>query len=268
MLKPKSRNPSKLLDGIDLTRVVDMGDSDRVVIFLHGLFGTPGHWQEVMQSLSSQYRVIAPQLPIDHQPERRRNGMQSVADLSGVVAQFIESLGLESFVLCGNSLGGLLAIDLCVRNPNYAEGLVLAGSAGLFERSPIRGLKPRPSKDFVRTTVQGILHDHSYVTDDLVDHWHAAVHDRDYVRFLLRVSRATRDRNVEKELDQLDLPTMIIWGSDDEITPPSTGKDFQRLIQGSRLEFIDGCGHAPNWERPAAFTKLLEDFLPSCFASS
>ncbi|TWU41763.1 alpha/beta fold hydrolase [Novipirellula artificiosorum] len=254
-------NPS-----IDLDRVVDMGVGPNAVLFLHGLFGTPDHYREVMENLSSQYRVIAPQLPIDPQPGRRKRGMKSVADLSEVVAQFVDELELDRFVLCGNSLGGLVAIDLCVRHPDFAEGLILAGSAGLFERSPIRGLRSRPTREFVRKTVTGILYNDSLVSEELVDHWYQSVMDRDYVRFLLRVSRATRDRSVEEELGSLDLPTMIIWGSDDEITPPSTGEDFKRLIHGSKLEFIDQCGHAPNWEQPAAFTRLLESFLPECFA--
>ena len=266
MLRSQTQNNDDLCSRIDTSRVVDMGSGPKTVLFLHGLFGTPEHWRVVMERLSGSYRVVAPQLPIDPQPGRRKNGMKKVGDLSDSVAQLVKELELDSIVLCGNSLGGLVAIDLCVRNPEFAKGLVLAGSAGLFERSPIRGLRAKPSKEFVRTTVLGILHDQSLADDELVDHWHSAVMDRDYVRFLLRVSRATRDRCVENELGQLQLPTMIIWGRNDEITPPSTGEEFQRLIHGSQLEFIDECGHAPNWERPEAFATLLNGFLPGCFS--
>ncbi len=182
------------------------------------------------------------------------------------MAELVDKLQIDTFVICGNSLGGLVAIDLCVQQPEFAKGLVLAGSAGLFERSPIRGLRAKPSKEFVRSTVFGILHDQSLVTEDLIDRWHHSLMDRDYVRFLLRVSRATRDRCVEDELGNLKLPTMIIWGRNDEITPPSTAEEFQRRIEGSQLEFIDNCGHAPNWERPEAFARLLDEFLPSCFS--
>lgn len=266
MLKPSAQSQDDLCSGIDLAHVVDIGEGPDTILFLHGLFGTPEHWRAVMESLAGQYRVIAPQLPIDPKPGRRKKGMKTVGDLSAVVAQMVEKLQLDSLVICGNSLGGLVAIDLCVQQPGFANGLVLAGSAGLFERSPIRGLRSRPTKEFVRSTVFGILHDQSFVTDELVDHWHRAVSDRDYVRFLLRVSRATRDRCVEDELCKLNLPTMIIWGSEDEITPPSTGREFQRLIAGSQLEFIDNCGHAPNWEQPEEFAQRLNTFLPTCFA--
>jgi len=245
--------------------LVDIGQGPNAVLFLHGLFGTPDHWQVMMDRLADRYRVIAPQLPIDPHPDRRKKGMKTIGDLTDFVTRLVTQLGLDSFVICGNSLGGLVAIDYCLQNPEKASGLVLAGSAGLFERSPIKGLRSRPTKAFVRETISGILHNDSLLTDELVDQWHSALNNRDYVRFILRASRATRDRCVEDELGNLKLPTMIVWGSNDEITPPATGQEFQRLIAGSRLTFIDDCGHAPNWERPAEFASLLDEFLPTCF---
>jgi pimeloyl-ACP methyl ester carboxylesterase len=261
-----TQDSDDLCSSVDPSQVVDMGDGPSTILFLHGLFGTPDHWRGVMEKLADRYRVIAPQLPIDPQPGRRSNGMKTIGDLSAAVTDLVQELGIAPLVICGNSLGGLVAIDICIQQPDLAKGLVLAGSAGLFERSPITGLRSRPDKDFVRSTINGILHDHSLVTEDLVDHWHHSVMDRDYARFLLRVSRATRDRCVENDLGKLKLPTMIVWGRNDEITPPSTGEEFQRRINGSRIEFIDDCGHAPNWEQPAAFARLMDEFLPSCLS--
>jgi 2-hydroxy-6-oxonona-2,4-dienedioate hydrolase len=249
----------------DLDDVLEMGQGPRAVVFLHGLFGTPDHWRTVMEAIAPQYHVLAPQLPVDPQPGRRQHGIRQVSDLSDMVARLVQQRRLESFVLCGNSLGGLVALDLCINRPEFAKGLVLAGSAGLFERSPIRGLNSRPSREFVQSTMRGILHREELVTDELIDQWHHAVLDRDYARFVLRVSRATRDRSVEGELGKLDLPTMIIWGANDEITPPSTAEEFHRRIPNAKVAFIDECGHAPSWEQPEEFARLLAGFLPNCF---
>ncbi len=266
MLSSKTQDSCDPCCAIDPDRIVDIGDGPNTILFLHGLFGTPEHWRCVMESLASRYRVVAPQLPVDPQPDRRKNGMKTIGDLSDHVAAQVKELRIDPFVVCGNSLGGLVAIDLCIRDPDFAKGLVLAGSAGLFEKSPISGLRSRPSKEFVRTTVSGILHNKDLVTDELIDDWHKSISDRDYARFILRVSRATRDRSVEDELGNLKLPTMIIWGRNDKITPPSTAEEFKRRIDRAQLEFIDDCGHAPNWEQPEMFARLLDGFLPTCFA--
>jgi pimeloyl-ACP methyl ester carboxylesterase len=104
------------------------------------------------------------------------------------------------------------------------------------------------------------------ITDELVEEWYELIKDRDYARFILRISRATRDRNVEKELYQLTTPTLIIWGKEDEITPPKVAEQFQQQLPSAQLHYLDRCGHAPNLEQPALFTEHLRRFLPQCFA--
>jgi pimeloyl-ACP methyl ester carboxylesterase len=248
--------------------VLELGQGSDAVVFLHGLFATPEHWRPIMLELASQYRVLAPQLPVDPQPGRRRNGIHKIEELTEYIERLVGSLGLRQFVLCGNSLGGLVAIDYCVRNPGRAAGLVLAGSAGLYERGITNQARPRPTRSFVRATANDIIYDKSLITEQLVDEWYEAVRNRDYVRFLLRVSRATRDRNVEEELCLLKLPTLIVWGRNDEITPPDVAEEFQSRIEDARLEFIDHCGHSPNLERPKAFTRAIKGFLPRCFSQN
>ena len=251
-----------------VAEVVDMGQGPSAVVFLHGLFGTPEHWRPIMADLAGRYRVIAPQLPVDKQPGRRTAGVRTIDDLADFVEGLIDERALRQFVICGNSLGGLAAIDFCLRRPGRAAGLVLAGSAGLYERSLTNGVRPQPTRAFVRSVASDILYNKELVTDELVDEWHHAVLDRDYVRFLLRISRATRDRIVKDQLEYLRLPTLIVWGRNDEITPPSVARTFQSQIYGAQLEFIEHCGHAPNLERPEVFAQLLQEFLPRCLPSN
>ena len=63
------------------------------------------------------------------------------------------------------------------------------------------------------------------------------------------------------QLSQLDMPTLLIWGQQDTITPPFVGEKFHELIEDSQLVFIDKCGHAPMMEHPDAFNAHLEKFL-------
>jgi pimeloyl-ACP methyl ester carboxylesterase len=245
-----------------------MGHASQTIVFLHGLFGTPEHWKPIMTSLADDYRVIALQLPVDNQPNRRAKGIRSLDELIDYVADAIFELDLPPSVICGNSLGGLVSIELCLRYPERVTGLVLAGSAGLYERSLTSGVKPQPSREFVRSVASDIFADPGLITERMVDEWYQAVLDRDYVRFLLRVSRATRNRRLTHELRQLQVPTLIVWGRDDKVTPPAVAESFKRQIANAQLCYIDDCGHAPNLEQPAVFAELLRDFLPNCFAGS
>ena len=249
------------------SQFVSMGRGDNTVVFLHGLFGSPQHWQQIMQDLKDDYRVVAPQLPVDNQPDRRRKGIRKLDDLTDYVADVIFDLELPPFVVCGNSLGGLVAIEICVRYPERVLGLVLAGSAGLYERSLTNGAKPQPTRDFVRSVVGDIFHDPRMVTEELVEEWYAAIRDRDYVRFVLRVSCATRDRKFDQELRQLKLPTLIVWGLNDKVTPPDVAEAFRSQIDNAQVRYIDHCGHAPSIEQPAIFSQMLQEFLPTCFPS-
>jgi 2-hydroxy-6-oxonona-2,4-dienedioate hydrolase len=247
-------------------RLLLLGGGDKPVVFLHGLFGTPEHWRSIMNTLSDEYRLVAPQLPLDRRPDQRSNGIKSLDDLIDHVARTIFALDLPPVVMCGNSLGGLVSIEMCLRHPDRVTGLVLAGSAGIFERSLTSGERPKPSREFVRSIALDIFADEAMITDEMVEEWYQSVLDRDYVRFLLRVSRATRDRRLTEELQRLKLPTLIVWGRDDKVTPPAVAEEFKRKIARSRLEYIEACGHSPCLERPAAFADLLWRFLPECFA--
>src|SRR6478736_581926 len=116
-------------------RLLLLGGGDRPVVFLHGLFGTPEYWRSTMESLADDYRLVAPQLPLDRRPDMRSKGIKSLDDLIDHVARTIFALDLPPVVMCGNSLGGLVSIEICLRHPDRVGGLVLAGSAGIFERS-------------------------------------------------------------------------------------------------------------------------------------
>ena len=99
------------------------------------------------------------------------------------------------------------------------------------------------------------------VDDELVDDIYAMLSDRHYRRFLLRVAKSTRDRFMLADLAKVTIPTMIIWGRDDTITPPFVAEKFCENIDSAELVFIDDCGHAPPIEQPDEFTRHLHEFL-------
>ncbi|MFT5165564.1 MAG: 2-hydroxy-6-oxonona-2,4-dienedioate hydrolase, partial [Saprospiraceae bacterium] len=63
------------------------------------------------------------------------------------------------------------------------------------------------------------------------------------------------------KLHQIQVPTLLIWGREDNVTPAFVGKKFNELIEGSKLVFVEECGHAPMMEKPAVFNEILASFL-------
>ncbi len=249
-------------------RYYDVGSGPVPVVMLHGLFGSPSNWQSIMHDLAEHYRFLALQLPIEPGQNRRHTSFESIGQLTEHVLHFFDEMELDHAVLCGNSLGGQVALDFYLQQPSRVDRLILSGSAGLFERSLAGGRPPRLCRDYIREQACEIFYSPQHVTDELVDDVLAMLSDRSYRRFLLKVAKSTRNRYMLGELSQVKIPTMIIWGRDDAITPPFVAEQFSENIDNARLMFINHCGHAPPIEQPGEFARLLHDFLNDMTASS
>jgi pimeloyl-ACP methyl ester carboxylesterase len=78
---------------------------------------------------------------------------------------------------------------------------------------------------------------------------------------IIALAKSAIRNNLGEELGQIKVPTLLIWGKNDKVTPPFVAEDFHKLIPNSELAFIDQCGHAPMMEVPNAFNEILEQFL-------
>ncbi len=242
---------------------VEHGQGDTTVVLLHGLFGDPENWRTIIEDLSGEYRFIAPQFPIDQFANIRPADFQSIGQLTDFLKVFFDQLGLKRAVLVGNSLGGQVGIDFTLRYGQYVDRLVITGSAGLFENAISGGERPKVNREYIRQRALEIFYDPDFITEDLIDKIYAALSDRTYVRLLIRIARASRDLNVKNDLHRLKLPTLIVWGKQDQITPPFVAEEFKAGIENSQLVYIDNCGHSPPIERPSRFSDILREFLKS-----
>jgi 2-hydroxy-6-oxonona-2,4-dienedioate hydrolase len=94
-----------------------------------------------------------------------------------------------------------------------------------------------------------------------VDEVYEIVNSRIKAIKIIALAKSAIRNNLGEELNQIQQPTLLIWGANDSITPPFVGREFQRLIPHSELHFIDKCGHAPMMEVPAEFNVILHQFL-------
>ena len=229
-----------------------------VLLLLHGLFGTLSNWQGVVDEFAADHRVIIPLLPIYEMPLTQAG----VPGLVAYVEGFVAALGLPpTFAVLGNSLGGHIALVYALGNPARVSQLVLTGSSGLFEDGMGGSFPKRGNYDYVRERVGYTFYDPATATKELIDEVFEVTNSNAKCLRIISIARSAQRHNLSKELPRLNIPTLLVWGLNDTITPPPVAHEFARLLPQATLHFLDHCGHAPMMERPEAFNRYLRAFL-------
>jgi len=225
------------------------------------MFGRPDDWGAVGQEFSSEWNVLIPRLPVFDFP----SGQCGLETLCGIVQQIMDENRLERVILGGNSLGGHLAVLTALAVPERVAGMVLTGSSGLFERGLEngfeRGVPRKPDRDWLYSRVREVFFDPVHITDELLDEVSETISDRRTVLNIVKLARSVRRSNLRSELSRIKCPVTLIWGNDDQITPPEVGHDFARHLPESDLHFIAQCGHTPPIERPEEFNRIFRKSL-------
>lgn len=237
-------------------RWLERGEGEPVVL-LHGLMGEMDHWESTLEALAPRYRALALEVPILDATRAEA----SVEGLAHYVGTFLDALEIPQAVLGGNSLGGHLALELALRYPARVSGLILTGSSGLFERGFTRGVPHVPTTEFVRQKMEEIFYDTALVTPSWVESVRRILTTRVFALRVLHVARSAKRSNLEARLAEIQVPTLLVWGKDDRITPPEVAERFRAALVDAELTFIANCGHAPMLEQPAIFNALAEDWL-------
>lgn len=237
-------------------KYIDEGTGETLLL-LHGLFGALSNWDGVINGFKEQFRVVIPLMPIYDMPVRE-------AGLEGLLAfieRFIDFKSLTDLTLLGNSLGGHIALLYTLKHQSSVKRLVLTGSSGLFENSMGGSYPKRGTYEYIEERVAYTFYDPKTATKDLIDEVFQTTNSIPKAMNILQIARSAQRNNVANEIPQILVPTLLVWGLNDTITPPKVGHEFNRLIPNSELSFIDKCGHAPMMEHPTKFNRILERFL-------
>ena len=200
-------------------------------------------------------------LPIYDLPLLKTN----VKQFAQYVNSFIDHLELSDVILLGNSLGGHIGLLVSLLFPEKIKGLIITGSSGLYENSMGESYPKREDRGYMTRKCQEVFYDPKVATDEIVDEVFETVNDRKKLIKILAIAKSAIRHNMAKDLPKIQVPTAIIWGENDIVTPPDVGHDFNRLLPNSNLYWIENCGHAPMMEHPDLFNDLMVKWLASTF---
>ncbi|MEQ8550538.1 MAG: alpha/beta fold hydrolase [Cyclobacteriaceae bacterium] len=235
---------------------IDEGEGD-ILLLLHGLFGALSNWDRVVSKFSQNYRVVIPLLPIYTMPVKTA-GLDS---LNKFVEEFLDHMNMNQFHLIGNSLGGHVGLIYTLKNPANVKSLILTGSSGLFENAMGGSFPRRGSYEYVAERVAYTFYDPKTATKELIDEVFETTKSIPKALRIVAIAKSAQRHNMAEDIRNIKVPTLLIWGLNDTITPPRVAHEFDRLIPNTTLRFIDHCCHAPMMERPDEFNSLVEDFL-------
>lgn len=265
--------PSKFLDvGGLAVHYRDEGQGFPLVL-LHGAASSLHTWEAWAQELSKDYRVIRLDLPGFGLTGPNSTKDYSMAWNVRFLATFLDKLNVPACYLAGNSYGGRIAWEFTYANPARVKKLILVDAGGYpvqgrkilamrLARMPVIGwiAGHATPRFFVAMTIRQMYGDSRRVTDAVIDRYYdliLAAGNRETFGILMRAGA----QDPSAKLQALEVPTLILWGSEDRVIPVPFAERFHRDIRHSQLIVYQGAGHVPMEEIPGESSRDARTFL-------
>jgi 3-oxoadipate enol-lactonase len=232
------------------------------IVFLHGVGSDKSVWRPQLAHFGQSRRAIAFDYPGYCESGFRADATRD--DFAAAMLAAMDELGVGEAHVCGLSLGGVVAIAMHAIAPGRCASLVLADSfavhpdgAGIYERST-EASRSMGMRALAEARVDMLLGAGAApeLRAEVVETM-AAIDPEAY-----RIgAEAVWLADQRKRARAIAVPTLVLCGTEDRVTPPSLSEELTQLIPGARMELIDGAGHLANAEQPAAFNAAIDRFL-------
>jgi len=253
--------PAQSVNGIEIHYDLT-GGGPRTCLFVHGSGGSTMSWIRQLQGLADTTRVVALDLPGHGQSGGE--GCSQIEDYVRLVRAFAETAQLGKVVLGGHSMGGAVAQAFALAHPERLDGLILVGTGArlrvlpkIFEllRSDYpEGVRFINGRAFSSSTAQALKD--AARARSLETRSHVTIGDY----------TACNGFDVMERLGALRIPTLVIGGEDDQLTPPKYARYLARTIPGAVLVMVEQAGHYVHLEQPEVVNQAIRAFLATLAA--
>ncbi len=245
------------------------------IVLIHGTAASLHTFDVWTDSLKKSNRVIRMDLPAYGLTGPFPDRNYSIANYTAFLKDFLTALKIKQCVLAGNSLGGQIAWNFTLQQPNMVTKLILIDAAGyplhskstpiVFRmaripvvRNLLTYITPR---SLVRASVENVFFDKSKVTDALVDRYFELTLRKGNRQALVDRLNSTADSSAYLNISKIQQPTLILWGANDLLIPLEYAYKFQTNLPNDTLVILGNSGHTPMEESSAESLKPVIDFL-------
>ena len=268
------------LENGSTVHIRDEGSRDgEVLVLMHG-FGMSLHvWEKWIAELGDTYRLISFDWPGHGLSTPVRDANYNLNALTDYLADVLDWMNIDEFVLVGHSMGGGVAMNYIVDNPDKVQALVLIGASGLkIDRSdkPLRMLEmtkyPGMSTalryitpyDTIKNALITRYGSEAFVSKELVDkYYELMLNSTNREIFIKRLKQMLLDEPLDARIGRLNHPTLLIWGEEDQMVGLKYAKRLRSIILSARLVSYQGVGHMPMEVLPKVTARDLTNFLNS-----
>lgn len=267
------------LESGDRIHFRDQGLKDKpAIILVHGYSASLHTWEEWVDSLKNDFRVVSLDLPGHGLTRETSLDSVSIPSFVDVIIEVANNLGIETFSLVGSSMGGATAWALSLDHSERLEGLVLVGASGwpredeqdapfVFRLISSPFIQPllinMDLTSLFRSGLEASVVDKKLITDELVNRYFSlsrAPGHRDAL-YKLRTDESERMIATPELMSGIEVPTLVLHGDKDNLVPVVGGHNFVQYIPNARGIIYEDIGHLPQREIPEKSVQDLRNFL-------
>ena len=240
------------------------------LVLIHGFGGGKDTWNRVADQWDDEYHIIAIDLPGHAESVSKKDLGYTITQQAQRVKQFIDAKNIRGFYLLGHSMGGAIALRYAADQTQNVKALILIDSMGmeqtksdgviLVEHSDTNPLYDVCTKERLETLLNYSMHEPPYIPDIIKE---ALLEEKCARREIEKeiYEGMYRDVNLSITAQNIDVPTLIVWGEKDRMTHVDDARLFHRTIQNSQLVILKEIGHVPILEAPEKTAEVISRFI-------
>jgi pimeloyl-ACP methyl ester carboxylesterase len=240
-----------------LLNTVQFGSGQRAFVAHGGWVGSWELWQEPFQLMQERWRCLG----YDHRGSGASTFPPQTITPAGLVDDLftvMDHYGVDSCVLAGESLGALTCLQAVIREPARFRGLVLVDGAPAASRERTSGLVDGSRANYQQTVAAFVDACVPEPDSDHIRRWGRQILLRADPEAAARIFESHYESDVQVDLSQVTLPTLVIHGEEDAIVPLAIGRTIAASIPDSQLVILPGTGHVPTLTRPIEVVDAID----------